>query len=116
MDLDSGSGVGVGRRPNNDAAAAAMREDEGEEDDEYDPFSTGPDQAPKLSKTPKDHMEAMIQIDLLLLGERSYFFEPDPGSAVKPDKAPSMVVDQASAPAEAKAAAAALPVAPQRRK
>jgi len=69
-------------------------------------------------------MEAMIQIDFLLLGERSYFFEPDPGSVVVPDNAPSMAVDQVAAPAEAATAAATAttaaaapvaPVAPQRR-
>lgn len=86
------------------APAQASAAEDGEEEEEYDPFSTGPEQAPK------DPAEAMVQIDLLLLGERSGFFEepgPTKPQGPAPTEKPGPAKPQAPAAMEVDAGAGA---------
>lgn len=62
------------------AAEPVVVEEDEEDEDDYDPFSTSPEQS-KQKAAIKDPLETLVQIDALVLGEPSYFFEKAAGRA-----------------------------------
>mmetsp|Transcript_46877 Transcript_46877/g.118860 ORF Transcript_46877/g.118860 Transcript_46877/m.118860 type:complete len:427 (-) Transcript_46877:8-1288(-) len=93
---------------------ASVAED-ADEEEEYDPFNTPPDQ---VSRKAQDRLQTLIQFDMLLLGERSNFFEStlgtsadERGEIIKCDDAAT--VQEAAAPSLSKVATTAEPEQPR---